>query len=66
MRFGTSSPLSHESAKEWAEQQIALGCGTVVFPVQSDEPVGKIDSYKNAAEGFGLQVAEVGIWRNAL
>lgn len=66
MRFGTSSPLSHESAKQWAEQQVKLGCKTVVFPVQSDEPQGKIDGYKNAADEYGLQIAEVGIWRNAL
>ncbi len=44
MRFGTSSPLAHESARDWAEQQVALGCKTVVFPVQSDAPIGKIDS----------------------
>ena len=66
MRFGTSSPLSHESAKQWAEQQVKLGCKTVVFPAQSDEPQGKIDGYKNAADEYGLQIAEVGIWRNAL
>ena len=66
MRLGTSVPLAHESVREWAEQQVALGCRAVVFPVQSDEPIGKIDSYKNAAEGYGLQIAEVGIWRNAL
>lgn len=66
MRFGTSSPLLHESAREWAERQVGLGCKTVVFPVQSDSPIGKIDSYKNAAAEFGLSIAEVGIWRNAL
>ena len=66
MRLGTSSPLAHESVREWAEKQIALGCRTVVFPVQSTESIGKIDSYKNAAEIYGLQIAEVGIWRNAL
>ena len=66
MRLGTSSPLQHSSAREWAEQQISLGCKAVVFPVQSNEPIGKIDSYKNAAEEYGLSIAEVGIWRNAL
>ena len=24
MRYGTSSPLAHSSAREWAEQQVAL------------------------------------------
>ncbi|SNU08591.1 Sugar phosphate isomerase/epimerase [Lachnospiraceae bacterium] len=66
MRLGTSSPLTHTSAKQWAEQQVSLGCKTVVFPVQSNEPIGKINSYKNAAEEYGLSIAEVGIWRNAL
>lgn len=66
MRFGTSSPLAHESADEWAERQVALGCGSVVFPVQSDEPIERIDSYKKAAEDHGLLIAEIGIWRNAL
>ena len=66
MRFGTSSPLAHDSANEWAEKQVNLGCGAVVFPVQSDEPIEKIDSYKKAAEEHGLLIAEIGIWRNAL
>lgn len=66
MRLGISSPLEHTSAKEWAEQQRALGCSAVVFPVQSGELIGRIDGYKNAAKEYGLQIAEVGIWRNAL
>ena len=66
MRLGTSSPLAHNSAEEWAENQVKLGCRAVVFPVQSNEPADKIDEYKNAAEAHGLMIAEVGIWRNAL
>ena len=66
MRLGTSSPLSHSTAREWAERQSGLGMRAVVFPVQSDEPEEKILEYKKAAEEFGLMIAEVGIWRNAL
>ena len=66
MRLGTSSPLSHSSPKDWAENQIKLGCTTVVFPVQSNEPEEKILAYKEAADDAGLTIAEVGIWRNAL
>ena len=66
MRLGTSSPLQHSSPEEWAANQIKLGCRTVVFPVQSNEPEKKIIAYKNAAEKAGLTIAEVGIWRNAL
>jgi len=66
MRLGISSPLAHGSAEEWAEQQVGLGCSAVVFPVQSNEPQARIDAYKAAAEKYGLTIAEVGIWRNAL
>ncbi|MBO4864658.1 MAG: sugar phosphate isomerase/epimerase [Eubacterium sp.] len=66
MRLGTSSPLSHNSPEEWAENQVKLGCATVNFPVMSDEPEEKIIAYKDAAESHGLTIAEVGIWRNAL
>ncbi len=66
MRLGTSSPLMHLSPEEWAANQIKLGCTTVVFPVQSNEPEKKIIAYKEAADKAGLTIAEVGIWRNAL
>ncbi len=66
MRLGTSSPLQHSTPEEWAKNQIKLGCRTVVFPVQSNEPEEKIIAYKDAAEKAGLTIAEVGIWRNAL
>ena len=38
MRLGTSSPLKHNSAEEWAKNQPALGCRAVVFPLSSDDP----------------------------
>ena len=66
MRLGTSSPLSHSTPEEWAENQIRLGCRAVVFPVQSNESIEKINAYKEAAEKNDLLIAEVGIWRNAL
>ncbi|MBR4342493.1 MAG: TIM barrel protein [Lachnospiraceae bacterium] len=66
MRLGTSSPLKHLDPKEWAENQTKLGCTSVVFPVQSNEPKEKIDAYKEAAEKAELMIAEIGIWRNAL
>lgn len=34
MRLGTSSPLKHDSAEEWAKNQAALGCRSVVFPLR--------------------------------
>lgn len=66
MRLGTSSPIAYGSPEQWAETQVSLGCGAVVFPVQSNEPEDKIIAYKEAAEKAGLVIAEVGIWRNAL
>lgn len=66
MRLGTSSPLKHTTPGEWADNQIKLGCRTVVFPVQSNESESKIIAYKDAAQKAGLTIAEVGIWRNAL
>ena len=66
MRLGTSSPLKHDSANQWASNQIKIGCASVVFPVQSNEPEEKIIEYKKAADKAGLMIAEVGIWCNAL
>lgn len=66
MRLGTSSPLNHSSAEEWAANQKALGCSAVNFPLTSDDPIERIDEYKAAADKHGLMIAEVGIWRNAL
>ena len=66
MRLGTSSPLKHNSPEEWAENQVKLGCRTVVFPLCCNDDEQKIIAYKEAAEKAGLTIAEVGIWRNAL
>ena len=66
MKLGTSSPLRHNSPEEWAKKQIELGCTTVVFPAQSNEPEDVILGYKNAADDAGLTIAEVGIWRNIM
>ena len=66
MRLGTSSPLKHDSAFEWAENQTALGCRSVVFPLSSNDPEEKINEYVEAAKTHDLLIAEVGIWRNAM
>ena len=66
MRWGTSSPLSHSSAKEWAENQIKLGCKAINFPLNCETPKETIDEYKEAADNAGLMIAEVGIWRNPM
>ena len=66
MRLGTSSPLAHSSAEEWAKNQVALGCRSLVFPLSANDPQEKIDEYVKAAKENDLLIAEVGIWRNGL
>ncbi|MCR4777060.1 MAG: sugar phosphate isomerase/epimerase [Saccharofermentans sp.] len=66
MRLGTSSPLKHDSAEEWAKNQVLLGCRAVVFPLSSDDAEEKIKEYVEAARANDLLIAEVGIWRNAM
>lgn len=66
MRLGTSSPLQHTTAKEWAENQVKLGCGAVVFPLDATAPEEKIREYVEEAKAHDLLIAEVGIWRNAM
>ncbi len=66
MRLGTSSPLKHFTAEEWAKNQASLGCRAVVFPLSSDDSEDKINEYVAAAKRYDLLIAEVGIWRNAM
>lgn len=66
MRLGTSSPLQHSSPQEWAKNQVALGCRSLVFPLSSDDPEEKISEYVKVAKENDLPIAEVGIWRNAM
>ena len=66
MRLGTSPPLFYSSGEDWARQQAEIGCAAVNFPVGSNESIERIDEYKHAAEKYGLLIAEVGIWRNAI
>ncbi len=66
MVLGLSSPLEHDSAQGWAKRLRELGCGAVVFPVNCNEPIEKIQAYKKAAEQEDLIIAEVGVWKNVL
>lgn len=66
MRLGTSSPLKHNSPEEWTENQVKLGCRSVVFPLNCNDPEDLIIAYRDAAIKNGLMIAEVGIWKNAL
>lgn len=66
MRLGISSSLTVSSAKEWAKAQAALGCRSVVFPLNCEAPKELVDEYVAEAKANDLLIAEVGIWRNAI
>lgn len=66
MRLGISSSLSNLTPHEWAEKLSAIGCRSVVFPVDCNADSALIDEYVSEAASHDLLIAEVGIWRNAL
>lgn len=66
MRLGISSALQHRSPQDWAKKISDLGCRTVVFPVDHTKGETVVDAYAKAAGEQDLQIAEVGIWRNAI
>lgn len=66
MRLGISSSLEHSSADDWAQKLKELGCRSVVFPADCNADDASIEAYVNAAAAHDLQIAEVGIWRNAI
>lgn len=66
MKLGISSPLQHGSPQEWAAKHKALGLETVVFPVDYLSGEETVMAYRRAADEAGLQIAEVGVWRNTL
>lgn len=66
MRLGTSSPLNHGSAGEWAANQKALGSRSVVFPLSCESTEDEISEYVESARANDLLIAEVGIWKNAM
>lgn len=66
MRLGISSSLQHSSPQEWAKKISDLGCRTIVFPVDYTKGEDVVEAYEKAAKECDLQIAEVGIWRNAI
>lgn len=66
MLLGISSCLEHKSPEEWALKHKSLGLKCVNFPVDYLAGEHTYMAYKKAADDAGLQIAEVGIWRNTL
>lgn len=64
MRIGISTSLKHDTPKEWADKMEALGCRSVVFPVDHTAPDSLISDYVEEAKKHDLRIAEVGIWKN--
>ena len=65
-RLGTSSPLSHENADDWAARHKALGLGAVNFHLNCEDDSALVDEYVRAALENDLMIAEVGVWKNTL
>ena len=66
MRLGTSSPLAHTSPEDWARRHRQLGLGAINFPLTCEDDPSLVEAYAAQARTEGLQLAEVGVWRNML
>ena len=66
MKLGTSSPLFHENAEDWAKKHRALGLGAINFHLTCEDNPAEVDAYVKEAEKNGFVLAEVGIWRNTM
>ncbi|MDR1017900.1 MAG: sugar phosphate isomerase/epimerase [Lachnospiraceae bacterium] len=66
MILGTSSPLTHNSPKEWAKKHKDLGLRAINFPLTVLDDEALIDEYAAEAKANDLVIAEVGVWRNPL
>lgn len=66
MNLGIMTSLKHKSPTEWAEKNASLGLKSVVFPIDHLAGDDLVTAYKEAADKAGLQIAEVGVWRNTL
>lgn len=66
MRLGISTDLNCKSPQEWAESIRSLGCGAVVFPVDYTADEKTVWAYADAAEAWGLVIAETGCWCNPI
>ena len=66
MKLGTSSPLSHTDASDWARKHRSLGLEAINFHLTCEDDPAVVDTYVKEAARNDLTIAEVGIWRNTL
>lgn len=66
VKLGTSSPLAHTSPQDWAEKQKKLGLRAINFHLSCQDSPATIKAYCDEAKKQGLEIAEVGVWRNTM
>jgi sugar phosphate isomerase/epimerase len=66
MKLGTSSPLSHAGPEDWAAKHRSLGLEAINFHLTCEDDPARVDSYVEAATRHGLEIAEVGVWKNTM
>ena len=66
MRFGGPAVKKSSNAEEWVANMQEMGYTACIFPLEHDDPIEKIDAYKNAAHAADILIAEVGVWNNPL
>ena len=66
MKLGVSSPLLHDSPKQWARKHKELGLAVINFSPNCEDEPALVEEYVKEARAQGLTIAEVGVWRNTL
>lgn len=66
MKLGVSSPLLHDSPKQWAKKHKELGLEAINFSPNCEDDPALVEEYVREAKAQGLTIAEVGVWRNTL
>lgn len=66
MKLGVSSPLQHDSPKQWAQKHKGLGLEAINFSLNCEDEPALVEEYVKEAKAQGLVIAEVGVWRNTL
>ncbi|MCR5590766.1 MAG: sugar phosphate isomerase/epimerase [Lachnospiraceae bacterium] len=66
MKLGTSSPLQHTGAADWARKHRSLGLRAINFHLTCNDDERLVDEYIRCADEEGLTIAEVGIWKNTM
>ena len=66
MRLGMNYGMKASNPVKWAESLKALGVRATSFPLDYKADYNTIEAYKQAAEDYSIQIAEVGAWCNPM